>query len=153
MLDNTIDTIIENLFYILPVIHKKLLKIEPQAPETHNNPSRLQVGVMLVLSEKPSLSISEIAQKLLIPRPQMTRLINFLVASGITEKQPDSRDKRVVKIALTEKGKATLTHYEELLKNNVRNLLSYLTENDLKELSVILDRLKYLASRLERKNI
>lgn len=26
---NTINTIVENLFYVIPIIHKKLMKVDP----------------------------------------------------------------------------------------------------------------------------
>lgn len=148
---NTIESIIENLFYVLPVIHKKLLKIEPQDVDIPGNLSRLHVGIMIILNEEKELPISEIAQKLLVSKPQMTRLINYLVNTGIAEKQSDPQDRRVSQMILTEKGKATLSQCEEQLKNNVRRRLSHLTDNELEELSAILAKLRELGSRLEKK--
>ena len=151
MNNNTIENIIENLFYVLPVLHKKLLKIEPQDVDPCISPSRLQVGIMLALNEENGLPISEIARRLLIPKPQMTRLISQIVDMGIADKMTDPQDRRVTKIVLTEKGKSTLAQCENFLKSNVRKHLSHLTPNELEELSAILARLRDLGSRLEKK--
>jgi DNA-binding MarR family transcriptional regulator len=149
MAANTFDKIIENLFYVLPIIHKKLLKIEPHDVGPNFNLSRIQIGIMAILNDENGLPISEIAKKLLIPKPQMTRLINNLAKSGMAEKQPDLQDRRVVKIVLTPKGKTTLAQCEEILKNNIRKRLSYLTEKELEELSLMLAKLRDIGARLE----
>lgn len=152
MATNTFEKIIENLFYVLPIIHKKLLKIEPQDVGPSFNLSRIQIGILAILNDANGLPISEIANKLLIPKPQMTRLINNLVKSGMTERQPNLQDRRVVKIVLTPNGKTTLTQCEEILKNNIRKRLSYLTEKELEELSQVLTKLRDLGSRLEKRS-
>jgi DNA-binding MarR family transcriptional regulator len=151
MATNTLDKIIENLFYVLPIIHKKLLKIEPQDVGPNFNLSRIQIGILAILNDENGLPISEIAKKLLIPKPQMTRLINNLVKSGMAQRQPDLQDRRVVKIVLTPKGRTTLAQCEEILKNNIKKRLSYLTEKELEELSLVLAKLRDLGSRLEER--
>lgn len=151
MKNNTIDAIVENLFYVLPIIHKKLLKIEPQDINLNFNLSRLHVGIMAILNDEDDLSISEIAKKLLIPKPQMTRLINHLVSSGIAERQPDPEDKRVSNIVLTPAGRTTLKQCEQILKNNARKQLSYISEKEQEELCQILVKLRDLGTRLENR--
>ncbi len=151
MKNNTIDAIVENLFYVLPIIHKKLLKIEPQEISPNLNLSRLHVGIMAILDDENALPISEIAKKLLIPKPQMTHLINHLVSSGIAERQPDPEDKRVINIMLTDNGRATLNQCENVLKNNARKQLSVISEKELEELSQILTKLRDLGTRLENR--
>ncbi len=150
MPDN-IDSIIESLFYILPLIHKRLLKVEPQEIESDGNLSRAQVGVLLVLREEKRLPISEIAQRLLIPKPQMTRLINHLFATGLVERQPNWNDRRVKLVSLTHQGMNTLDKSESALKRTLRQRLASFNRAELEELAFILARLKDLGSRLEKR--
>jgi DNA-binding MarR family transcriptional regulator len=145
---NTVENIIVNLFYVLPVIHKKLLKVE--SPEI-NPPvalSRVQVAVMGIIKDEGPLSISEIARRLLIPKPQMTHVVNRMVNSGVVERRPSRDDRRVINVGLTASGIITAKQIEEFLKHNVRKNLSYLTENELEELSLLLHKLRELGSRL-----
>jgi DNA-binding MarR family transcriptional regulator len=148
MKKDTIDLIIENLFYVLPIIHKKLLKIEPSEAVPDLIFSRIHLAIMLIVSYKIELPISEIAKKLLIPKPQMTHLINSLASSGMIEKKPDSQDRRVIHVALTSKGKTTLKRCDKILKNNARKNLSYLTEKEQEDLSQSLIKLREIGSRL-----
>lgn len=148
MKNSTIEHIIENLFYVLPLIHKKLLKIDTPKIELPINISQLHVAIMGMLKDEGPLPISEIARRLLIPKPQMTHMINNLVNSGIVEKKNDLKDRRITNIIITETGKATFCQIDEFLKNNVRKNLSYLSDNELDELSYLLTKLRELGSRL-----
>ena len=147
MKNHTIDNIVDNLFYVMPIVHKKLLKIEPPETPPNANLSRIQVAILGIIDNEGSLPISEIAKKLLIPKPQMTYLINNLVKSGLVEKRPDPKDKRVTNVALTPAGKATFRQFVEFLKGQLRKNLSYLTEKELEELSQLLTKLKELIIR------
>jgi DNA-binding MarR family transcriptional regulator len=146
---NTLDSIIENLFYILPLIHKKLLKIDPAKMSCDFNLSRLHFGILGIVYEEGTLPISEIANKLLIPKPQMTLLIDQLVRAGMIEKTTNPNDRRITDITLTPQGKITLKHIEDLLKNNIRERLSYLNAKELKELSLLLLKLRKLGAKLD----
>jgi hypothetical protein len=73
----SIDNIVENLFYALPVIHKRLMKIDPPDIRCGIHLSRLHIGIMAFLSENAA-PISEVADTFLVPRPQMTYLINLM---------------------------------------------------------------------------
>lgn len=143
----TIDNIIENLFYVLPIIRKKLLKLDPAEISSDFSLSRLHVGVMGIIREENTLPISEIAKKLLIPKPQMSLLINQLVKAGMVGRHPNRNDRRVSDITLTPQGQSTLNHCEELLKNNIRENLSDLNEHDLEELSISLQKLKDIGKK------
>jgi len=82
-MDNrTIDGIVENLFHILPIIHKKLLRMDLGG--VTGSLSRLHLAIMGMLVEE-SLLVSEIAKRLVIPKSQMTHLIDQLAGLGIIE--------------------------------------------------------------------
>jgi len=146
---STIDDVVENLLYVLPLIHKKLLKIEPPADKPKLTLSRIHVSIMGMIRDDGPLPISEIARRLLIPKPQMTHLINNLVNHGMVAKQVSSEDRRVVNISLTSAGETTIRRLDEILKMNVRKNLSYLSDAELEELSVVLAKLRELGTKLE----
>lgn len=148
MKSDTIDIIIENLFYVLPIIHKKLLKIEPSETLPNLTLSRIHMAIMLIINYENELPISEIAKRLLIPKPQMTLLVNSMTESGMIERKPDPKDRRVINVVLTPKGKTTLERCDKILKNNARKKLSYLTEKEQEDLSQSLIKLREIGSRL-----
>ncbi len=76
----------------------------------------------------------------------MTLLINQLVSAGMVERKPGHDDRRVSEITLTARGRTTVSQLAGILKNNVREKLSLLTEE---ELSLLLSRLRKLGARLD----
>jgi DNA-binding MarR family transcriptional regulator len=143
----TIDTIVENLFYAIPVIHKRLMKIDPPDIKCGIHISRLHIGILALLNEN-IVPISEIASTFLIPKPQMTYLMNQLVKAGLVERTSDIHDRRITNVVLTPRGKKTFQRCDEYLKNNVRIMLACLTEKELEELSTSLKKLKEIGSKL-----
>jgi DNA-binding MarR family transcriptional regulator len=146
MENSIIDGIIENLFHVLPLIHKKLLKIDLEGAK--KDISRLHFAIMGMLDEFGTLPVSEIGKRLLIPKPQMTHLIDQLISLAIAERQPDTRDRRIIKIALTDKGKITLEECKGLMRSDIRQKLSCLKDEELAELSVSLAKLRDIGAKL-----
>jgi DNA-binding MarR family transcriptional regulator len=145
-----IDTIVENLFYAIPVIHKRLMKIDPPNLECGIHLSRLHIGIMAILNEN-SVPISEIANTFLIPKPQMTYLIDRMVKAGLVERASNPLDRRVTDLVLTLKGQDTFRQCDKYIKNNVRNMLSSLTKKELEDFSESLIKLKEIGPKLDRR--
>jgi len=144
---NTIDSIIDNLFIILPFIHRKLLRIDFEG--VNKNISRLHFAIMDVVNQQ-RLPMSEIGKRLFLPKPQMTHLIDHLIELGIVERQPDSRDRRITNIVLTDTGKTALGECKQLVRDNIRQKLDRLQGEQLTELSILLKRLRELGSSLDQ---
>jgi DNA-binding MarR family transcriptional regulator len=147
---STLDTIAENLFYIVPLIHKKLLRINIPNMDCGFTLSRLHIGILGLISEESALPISEIAKKYFIPKSRMSLLINQLVKAGMVERHPNTHDRRVSNITLTPKGQALLKCSERFIKINIKEMLSFLNENELKEFSQVLAKLRSLGARLDK---
>jgi len=146
MENSTIDSILENLFHILPMIHKKLLRMDLGGMT--GNLSRLHLAIMGML-EEGSLAVSEIAKRLVIPKSQMTHLIDQLVDLDIVARHPDVKDRRVINISLTDHGKVVLKECREIMKQTMRNKLSRLTPAELADLTIALEKLKDIGAKLE----
>ena len=106
--------------------------------------SRLHLAIMGMLDEE-SLSFSEIAKRLVIPKSQMTHLVSL----GIAERRPDQKDRRVVNIVLTSHGRIVLKERREMIRQNIRNKLACLTPAELADLSAALEKLKDIGAKLE----
>ena len=146
MENKIINGILDNLFNILPVIHKKLLRMDLGG--VSGNLSRLHLAIMRMLGES-SLPVTEIARRLVIPKSQMTHLVDKLEKLSIVARQPDTRDRRVINISLTGQGEILLKKYRQLVRQNIRNKLSCLTPEELTDLSTALEKLKEIGAKLE----
>lgn len=145
MVSEDTEYIAEELFDIVPVIGKKLLKV--QLDGAMGRLSRLHLATMRMLWEE-SLTVSELARRLVVPKSQVTRLIDHLVRLDIVARQPDARDRRVVNISLTDNGRAVLEEYRQVMKRSIKEKLSYLAPSELAELSALLAKLKEIGKKL-----
>ncbi|MFC1861163.1 MarR family winged helix-turn-helix transcriptional regulator [Chloroflexota bacterium] len=146
MENKTIDDILDSLFQILPIIHKKLLKIELGG--VTGSISHAHLAIMRMLGEG-SLPISEVARRLVVPKSQMTHLVDQLVDQDIVVRQPDTSDRRVINISLTSYGWNKLEECRELVKQNIRNKISSLSPSELMDLSEALAQLRNIGTKLE----
>jgi DNA-binding MarR family transcriptional regulator len=146
MENSTIDSILENLFHILPMIHKKLLRMDLDG--VTGDLSRLHLAIMGMLREE-DLAVSEVARRLVIPKSQMTHLVDQLVDLDIVARHPDAKDRRIINISLTDHGKVVLKECRGIIKQTIRDKLSRLTPAELADLSMVLEKLKDIGAKVE----
>ena len=144
--NNTIESILENLFHVLPMVHKKLLGMNLGG--VTGELSRLHLAIMGMLREE-EMAISEVARRLVIPKSQMTHLIDQLADLDIVVRHPDIKDRRVINISLTGHGKEVFEECKGMVKNTIRKKLSRLTPTELTEMATALEKLKNIGAKLE----
>lgn len=143
----TIDGIIADLLKSFRLEYKKLLKADFNI--VRPGLTTLHFLLMRALAESGSLPISEIGKKLSVPRPQMTHLTDQLISLGLVIRIPDAEDRRITRIGLTAGGRSVLAKCKELVRENVKNKLSYLGKEELAELSLLLKRLGIILAGLD----
>ena len=146
-----IENIIENLLYVMPVINKKLMRVNTYHISSNIQLTKLHVMIMGALQHNKQMRASEIGREFMILKPQMTRLIRELVDARLVDQIPDVSDKRAKDIVLTEQGNSTLKKFRQLLKKAVSEQLSRLTEEEVDEFSSLLTRLRRIGSILEKR--
>jgi len=145
-----IANIIENLLYVMPVINKKLMSVNPRRILADKRLSRLHIMIMGTLERNGKMRASEIGREFMILKPQMTRLIKELVDAGLVDQIPDLRDKRAKYIILTEQGKFARKKFRQLLKKSIAERLTRLSGDEVDEFSVLLTGLQHIGSILEK---
>ena len=145
MNDANIDRILENMIHIMPVFHRKLLRMDLSG--VTNNLTRLHLAIMVVLSAA-SITMSELAKILMMTKPQLTHLVDQLVRLGIVERSPDATDRRVIHVALTDNGRILLEDMKRKVKENIRIRLASLTEEELTQMSAALETLRNIGGKL-----
>jgi DNA-binding MarR family transcriptional regulator len=74
-----------------------------------------------------SLTVSELADKLLCTRGNISRLVQRLGKSGLVRTGSDERDQRLVRIYLTTEGEARLAQARQLHEASIQRRLAALT--------------------------
>lgn len=110
--------------------------------------SIVQLHALSFLKRQKSAQMSEIAEYFNIELPSATSLLNKLVALQLVERQPDEKDRRLVRIILTEAGSRLLDQAMEEKLSHIDHMLSFLTDKEQHELLRLLEKLN---DRIEEK--
>ena len=145
-----LDDIVNDLLSITPLIRRTIQKklVRTAFAQIEADMSLPHMEIIKTLRECGTMHIAEIGEKLLIPKPQMTHLIDRLVSLEIIVRQADISDRRTINISLTEKGERIIEEFDTVVRDSIQDKLSGLTDEDLKELSVSLRKLGEVFSRL-----
>lgn len=132
-----VDILIDNIMF-----DKLLLNFNLELPKN-------QSMVLGVLYEEKSLPISEIGKKLEISKPQMTVIIDKLIEEDLVERIPDKKDRRVINVNLTTKGKKHLHKMYLSLRDNIKLKLLSLSKEDILTLSNSLQTARSILKKME----
>ncbi len=100
------------------------------------DPTRGQGRILAMLKIQPEIKTRDLAYLLGIRQQSLNELLNKLEKSGYVERKPFEKDKRVMVVHLTEKGK-TIQQPE----TDYREILDCLSPEELRQLGEYLDRI------------
>jgi DNA-binding MarR family transcriptional regulator len=73
-----------------------------------------QVEILQRIQDEPNLRISDLAHKHRMAKNTVSTLVQQMVVKGLVDRQPDTTDRRVVRLTLTEHGEKSLAAWTEL---------------------------------------
>lgn len=85
---------------------------------------------------------SDIRKDLVVPVPDVTRLIDRLERSGHVERMRSADDRRKVFVRITRQGRQLVDALDEPVRRMLRDRLGHVAEPELRRLSVMLERLR-----------
>jgi MarR family transcriptional regulator, 2-MHQ and catechol-resistance regulon repressor len=102
-----------------------------------------QYNVLRILrgSFPKPLSTLQIRERMLDKMSDTSRVVDRLITKNLVTKSTRPTDKRLVDVALTEKGQKLLSHLDNQ-PDHVQEIMNKLSENDAEMLSSLLDRLR-----------
>ena len=77
-----------------------------------------QWRVLRVLHESDGLTMRELADSVSLNRPTMTKVVDRLVADTLAYRVPDPRDRRKVRIFLSDQGRALFRKQDEYVSTH-----------------------------------
>jgi len=87
-----------------------------------------------------TLTCTEVGERMVKPVPDVTRLLDRLQAKGLAFRGRDQRDRRVVKVGISEAGLALLAEIDRPLADWIDEQLGHVSDGDLLRLSALLER-------------
>lgn len=150
MQKDLVNKVVADLFSIPAfssrIVRSKFTKVTLANIEVSLTP--LHFEIMRLLAEEGSLPVFEIGKRLVLAKAHMTQLVDKLVEKEMVIREADPRDRRVTKISLTDTGKQSLESLHNSIGNALEEALSSLSENDLKDLSMSLDKIRNILPKM-----
>ncbi len=94
-----------------------------------------QLKVLLLLGAERNVPVSSIAQRMSVSPPNVTGILDRLEVRGYIQRQQDRRDRRVVRIVLTEEGERMLHEFAAAGAASLSGTIDRLTTSDRHALS------------------
>ena len=146
MTDIIKERVADNLIALLPFYHKNIFGPGGQGITGLQAAQYRILGVLK--REGNPLSMSELGKRQYISKPYMTILVDQLIQDGYVQRIPDTRDRRVINIAITAEGKRHLKQMASRYKDTVKNMLSELDSQDLEDLGQSLEKLRNIIAKI-----
>jgi DNA-binding MarR family transcriptional regulator len=88
------------------------------------------LGVLRVLIAEDGLKSTELADRAWSSPGTVTSVVNTLVKGGFVERKPDQADRRVVRLYITDQGRAVITYYVSQASARWRKAFDFVDEAD-----------------------
>lgn len=106
------------------------------------------IKVIIYLYEINSAPMSQIASTLNISKSNMTPIIDKLISYRLVKRYTDEKDRRILRIELTELAFNILNHFKNYAKSVLLNKVSILPDDDLEEAQYCIEKLTSIFLKL-----
>jgi DNA-binding MarR family transcriptional regulator len=133
----------ETLNELLVGLFKDIMEIEGRCLVTNQfrDISYNDFHIIEAIGTGEPKSMSETAKLMRVTTGTLTKAMDGLTDKGYVVRERSTRDKRVVVVYLTDKGKAAYEHHEEFHRDMIANVKGELTEQETTDLIEVLAKL------------
>jgi len=129
-----------SLVEVIPAVNRRLRSLT--ATRTRQVVTVPQYRVLVLLMDRPGLSLKDLADREGVEPPTMSRTVEILVEKGLVERKADASDRRCVVLSLLPVGVALVDRVRSDLAVALESALADWDGPSLKHLLQALERLK-----------
>lgn len=144
------DSVQEALLYVELVRAHEYLGAEFARLFKKHNISQAQYNTLRILyfrGREGGLPVNEIRKLLINMVPDVTRLVDRMITSGLVERTSDASDRRIVRVTLTPRGEELLIQLDRPVLSLHRQQFSHLSTNEVNKLLALLKKINKLPLR------
>ena len=113
--------------------------------------SKTELFALLYLTRKEQTTMSELADTIGVPLSTATGLVDRLVRKSYVQRVRSEEDRRIVMLALTEKGERLVDEFKDIMSRYMSRIMEGLTKEEQQQLMAI--ALKVFRNLQEQKEI
>jgi len=102
-----------------------------------------QVYILKAIKQNSRVNLSSLSNYFCLTKGAMSLAINKMAEDGYVERKENAVDRRNIDIVLTEKGQKELDHTNEQISKTFASLISSLTDEELDEIKLNLEKLNF----------
>ena len=114
----------------LSQIQESLQGMHPQREHQPNTNYELFYRACSSIYPKGNITMGEFSNALSVPLSTATRIADWLIENGYIQRLPDTDDRRVVRVALTDTGKKLFKAIDRYIRQRMQQILSSLTAEE-----------------------
>ncbi|MDF2985177.1 MAG: transcriptional regulator, MarR family [Eubacterium sp.] len=142
-----LNEISNDLFYLLIFLNGRLINRSLVMKGLTIPPSNMKV--IFYLTTHGSCPVSKIANDLVISKPNMTPVIDNLIAEGYVNRYDDPKDRRIIIIEPTQKAHDFVEQKKRESKELLIEKLSSLSDKDLQFLKDVIPKLSAVMNKIK----
>jgi DNA-binding MarR family transcriptional regulator len=141
-MEEKMNKMMDSLLGYLPLFYMEIFNSKDLRDELPRN-------YMIIINSKyyENQPISVMADKLSISRSHMTGHIDQLVKEGLLKKVPDNKDRRIIRVTTTSKGRAVRDKYLKIFEKHIEDKLTILSPEELEEYYTCIDTIQNVVSK------
>ncbi len=141
-IDNLVEEILEDTLIYTILFNRELNNLGER--------EFIKTFVWLISIEKyGNPSLSGFGKMLNISKSQMTLKMDKLTEAGYTERKPDKKDRRIIRIELTPEGRNFIRNSKKTVKESMTQILSPLTYEEIEELKKSISTIKKIVLKIQ----
>ncbi len=129
----------KKLYELIFDIYKKLKK--HYSLLNNDNLSMAQLHGLNYIFNNPNCTLKELAKKISVSTPSANDLVNRLVNFNLIKREEDKKDRRLIRLSLTDKGKRVLNEALKTKKQCFSFLIDKLSNKEKNYLLLILKKI------------
>ncbi|MEI8201777.1 MAG: MarR family transcriptional regulator [Bacteroidota bacterium] len=138
MQEQKILALIDNIISVKPMFYKTLGKPVPMSSDI--TPGAYYA--LMYLKKHDMFSMSDLGKMLQISKPNVTALVNKLIAKGFVIRSSDKLDRRLIMIRLSAKGSQFIEKNNKKYFEQIKSKLQTLSDEELESFSISLQNVK-----------
>lgn len=111
--------------------------------------SRAQVGMLFMLHHHSHTNVNQVAQFLGVTKSAASQLLDPLVSKNLVSRRHDDKDRRIVRLDLTEDGSELIKQLNRHKYAGIRSALDSLSSQDLKVMAELHQKINHKINQKE----
>ncbi len=143
MMERDRDILVKKIFTFMPLIHRKFFKGMHLKKNVH------KIQLLGLIQEANGMPMKYYGEALYVSKPNLSKMINRLIECGFVERTNDEKDRRIIKIFITDKGQAYMEEQKQVMKSIMMEKLENLTDGEVRALTYHFNEMEKILEKLK----